>query len=143
MPCVVYHKVCRYDRVMVNRRHRVRGLIQPDAWPGVIPSVVFSQERGYQLRFSATASRDSRAWLISPMTDTGAELPGDNWSDYAGARLFQNGVSRFIKRTRFSLVFAATVASEERDKARLNNPQRMTIPAGEWTCRRSLPVPDR
>ncbi|EPQ4141159.1 PD-(D/E)XK nuclease-like domain-containing protein [Klebsiella quasipneumoniae] len=38
-------------------------------------------------------------------------------------------MSRFIKRARFSLVFAATVASEERDKARLNNPQRMTIPA--------------
>lgn len=60
------------------------------------------------------------------MSDAGAELPGYDRSNDAGARLFQDGVSRFIKRTWFRLVLAA---SKERDKARLNNPQSMTIPA--------------
>lgn len=88
-----------------------------------------NKRRHNQLRFTAAASCDRRAWLISPMPDTGAKLPGNNRSDDASARLFQDGVSKFIKRARFCTVFAATVASEERDKARLNNPQRMTIPA--------------
>jgi hypothetical protein len=67
-------------------------------------------------------------WLIRPVSDAGAELPGDNRSDDTGARLFQDGVSGFIERAWFSLVLAAAIASQERRQLCFNNTQ-MTIPA--------------
>ncbi|SLN84719.1 Uncharacterised protein [Klebsiella variicola] len=102
-------------------------------WPFSVSHL--NERRHNQLRITTTARCDDCAWLVGTVPYAGTELPGDNWSDYTGARLFQDGVCRFIKRARFSLVFASTVTSEEWDKARLNNPQRMTIPS--WSSGRA------
>ena len=103
--------------------------IKSDARPGIVPAIMFRQECRYQLRFTAAARGDCCAGFVYTMPNAGSELAGNNRRHNAGPGLFQDSVSWFIERARFSLVLAATVASKERDKARLNNPQRMTIPA--------------
>ena len=86
------------------------------------------QRRRYQLRLAATASGDGCARFVCPVADAGPKLAGYHWRNKTGAGLLQNGVSRFIQRARFSLVFTTTITRQEWCQCSLNNPECMPIP---------------
>ena len=97
--------------------------------PWALAITHLDQRRRYQLRFTATASSDGCARFVCPVADAGPELAGYHWRNKTGAGLLQNGMSRFIQRARFSLVFTTTITRQEWCQCSLNNPECMPIPA--------------
>lgn len=116
IPAVMLRKECAHRRELIaagsNGTQRIIQLQHSQLLSGALAISHLDQRWCYQLRFTATASGDGCARFVCPVADAGPKLAGYHWRNKTGAGLLQNGMSRFIQRARFSLVFTTTITRQ-------------------------------